>query len=165
MDRSDELAGLFEGLSDLSPAGFAIGLHLSFTTSKYIFQTYSKEWMDEYSEKGLILHDPTVRWGLENTGWIRWSDLRANDPGHVIDAAADFGLRYGVSISVASDDARSLGSFAATEKDFSEADIKHLSDRLRQMHDLTGDIEPDSADDHKVKRLAASISHTGLHGL
>jgi len=165
MDRADELVALFDGLEDLSPAGYAIGLHLSFTTSKYIFQTYRREWMEEYSQKGLILYDPTVRWGLSNTGWIRWSDLVGSDPGGVIAAASQFGLHYGVSVSVAEGDARSLGSFASGTANFDETVIEDLARRLLRMHQVTTDIEPESADDKKIKRFAASVSRTALHSL
>lgn len=165
MSRADDVIALFEGLMDLSPSGYAIGLHLSFTTSKYIFQTYSKDWMEEYSRKGLILNDPTIRWGLENEGWILWSELKKADTGGVIEAATGFGLEHGVSISVADEDARSLGSFAAKDSEFGEDAIAALTERLRKMHDLTRDVEHDSADDKKIKMFAASLSGIELHDL
>ncbi|MEM6740998.1 MAG: autoinducer binding domain-containing protein [Pseudomonadota bacterium] len=165
MSPSDQVVALFDDLIALSPAGYAIGLHLNFTTSKYIFQNYTKDWMEEYSRKGLILSDPTVRWGLENVGAIRWSVLRDTDPGGVIAAAEAFGLKFGVSISIAEGDGRSLGSFAATDREFDEEAISQLSHRLRQMHALTAHVEHDSADDKRIKRFAASLSGIELHNL
>jgi LuxR family transcriptional regulator len=165
MTRVEDIVAQFEGLTSMSPAGYAIGLHLSFTTSKYIFQTYSKEWMEEYSRRGLILSDPTVRWGLEHVGWIRWSELREVDPAGVIDAAAEFGLTFGVSISVADEDTRSLGSFAATKEEISEDVVAELTQRLREVHHLTRKIEHDSAEDKQIRRFAASLSGIELHDL
>lgn len=159
MTPEEEVKNILGGLSDLSPAGYAIGLHLEFTTSKYIFQNYPKAWMDEYTRRGFILSDPTVRWGVENLGWTRWSDLAEIDQAGVITAAAEFGLRYGVSISVEGLGGRSLGSFAATDKDFDEAAIAGLSSRLDRMHELTAGIEAESEADRSLKKLAASMAH------
>lgn len=159
MTAAEEIEGILSDLSALCPRGYAIGLHLQFTTSRFIFQNYSREWMDEYSRRGLILVDPTVKWGVANLGWIRWSDLKAIDEGGVLDAAAEFGLKYGVSVSVESAPTRSLGSFAAFEREFEESEIEQLELALRTMHGLTQDVEPDSATDRQIRKLATAVSH------
>jgi LuxR family transcriptional regulator len=143
-----------------SPAGFAIGLHLEFTTSKYIFQHYSRSWMEEYSRRGMILADPTVRWGIQNEGWVRWSELSATDTAGVLAAAAEFGLRFGVSVSVVGPASRSLASFASADREFTEAEIAAFSTSLSEMHDVTADVLPDSSDDLKIKRLASTLAHS-----
>ncbi len=169
MSQVDDLIALFDGLQSRSPAGFAIGLHLNYTTSKYIFQTYSRQWMEEYSRRGLLLGDPTVRWGLENTGSIRWSELEASDPAGVISSAKTFGLEYGVTVAVADSKAgsgsRSLGSFASPEEEFADSAIDLFERQLLEMHDLAAAIEPDSIDDKRVKRFAASLAGVGFHDL
>lgn len=157
MSNIESVRGLLGELDATSPTGYAIGLHLEFTTSRYILQTYPKAWMDEYSRRGMILSDPTVRWGVENLGWIRWSDLAQQDEAGVFSAAADFGLKYGVSIAVESGGSRSLGSFAATDEDFTEEQIATLSADLERLHDVTSDIELDSPFDRDMRRLAASL--------
>jgi LuxR family transcriptional regulator len=143
-----------------SPTGFAIGLHLEFTTSKYIFQHYSRPWMEEYSRRGLILSDPTVRWGIENVGWIRWSELARLDAAGVLAAAAEFGLRFGASVSIVGPASRSLGSFASADREFTEAEIAGFAACLQEMHDVTADVQQDSSDDLKIKRLASSLAHS-----
>lgn len=153
----DDVKGLLAELGETSSAGFAIGLHLEFTTSRYILQTYSRDWMHEYSRRGLLLVDPTVRWGVENLGWIRWSDLAALDEGGVLAAAAEFGLTYGVSISVEGGGTRSLGSFASGDAEFTDAQIATLSSDLEKLHALTSGIEADTPDDKDLRRLAASL--------
>jgi LuxR family transcriptional regulator len=149
-------------LSSISPAGFAIGLHLEFTTSKYIFQHYAKAWMEEYSRRGMILVDPTVKWGIQNEGAIRWSDLSATDTGGVLAAAAGFGLRYGVSISIVGATSRSLGSFASPDREFTDEEIAQLTACLTQMHEVTASVEPESTEDLKIKRFASSLAHSGV---
>lgn len=165
MSQSDSLISLFDGLKARSPSGFAIGLHLDYTTSKYIFQAYSREWMEEYSRKGFLLSDPTVRWGLENSGSIRWSELEKADPVGVIAAAKSFGLDYGVTVVVGDEGSRSLGSFASTESEFSQGAIDFFIQRLSEMHELAADIELESNDDKRVKKFAASLSGVGFHDL
>ncbi len=159
MTPEEEVKSILSGFSDLSSAGYAIGLHLEFTTSKYIFQKYPKPWMDEYTRRGFLLSDPTVRWGVENLGWARWSNLTAIDDAGVLSAAAGFGLKYGVSISVEGCGGRSLGSFASDTQEFSEEAIDMLSSRLSRMHELTAEIDPDTADDRSLKKLAAAMAH------
>ena len=159
MTLEEEVKSLLSGLQEISPAGYAIGLHLEFTTSKYIFQNYSKAWMDEYTRRGFLLSAPTVRWGVENLGWARWSDLVAIDEAGVIPAAAQFGLKHGVSISVEGLGGRSLGSFASADRDFTDDDIAELSTRLSRMHEIAAAIEPDSAEDRALKKVAAAMAH------
>ena len=140
-------------------AGYAVGLYLQFTTSKYIFQHYSKPWMQEYSKRGFLLSDPTVKWGIANEGWIRWSELSAIDDAGVLSAAAQFGLNFGVSISIAGSSGRSLGSFASADGEFSEDQIAHLSAGLKRLHEIAGDITPGSEEDLSLKKFAATLVH------
>ena len=157
MAPSEEIENILKDFGEKSPAGFAIGLHLSFTASKFIFQSYDKEWMEEYSRRGYLLNDPTVRWGLGNEGHIAWSDLAASDEAGVIAAAAEFGLTHGLSVSVAEGEERSLGSFASSERAFTDDEVAHFTAGLRRMHELAAGIEADSADDLRLRRYAASL--------
>ncbi|MEL7025709.1 MAG: autoinducer binding domain-containing protein [Pseudomonadota bacterium] len=158
MTKSSQAHEILAKMGELCPAGFAIGMHLEFTTSRYIFQTYPKSWMEEYSRKGLIVVDPTVRWGVENLGWIRWSDLSAMDEGGVIKAAATYGLTYGVSIAIEATGTRTLGSFAHSEREFTESEINDLSQLLTQLHEVTGSVDPESDDDKALARLAGTLA-------
>lgn len=155
----DEAVGILAGFESLCPAGYAIGLHLQFTTSKYIFQHYSRAWMQEYSKRGLILVDPTVKWGVANEGYIRWSDLSALDDAGVLSAAAEFGLNFGVSISVGGSSGRSLGSFAAAEREFRDEEIADLTSGLKRLHDIAGEVETGSDTDVSLKKFAATLGH------
>ncbi|MEL7026863.1 MAG: autoinducer binding domain-containing protein [Pseudomonadota bacterium] len=158
MEFKEEVEANLARMQDQSPSGFAIGLHLAFTTSKYIIQTYPKPWMEEYSKRGLLLADPTVRWGLENTGFIRWSVLKNSDEAGVIDAAATFGLKFGVSVAIAPNGSRSLGSFASPTGEFDDATIADLTAALENLHTATKDIEPGSPDDALMQRIVGSFA-------
>ncbi len=156
MDFKNNVESVLERMQSRSEAGFAVGLHLAFTTSKYIIQTYPAAWMEEYSQKGFLLADPTVRWGVENLGWVRWDDLRQQDDAGIIDAAASFGLTHGLSIAVERGGSRSLGSFAAKTVPFAEPDIAELTACLEELHDLTQDIESGSPSDALMQRVVSS---------
>lgn len=158
MEFKQQVEANLSQMQEQSSAGFAIGLHLAFTTSKYIIQTYPTDWMDEYSKQGMLLADPTVRWGIENLGAIRWSVLQDSDEAGVIAAAATFGLRYGVSIAVERGGSRSLGSFASTAGEFDDATIAKLTAELEALHDITKDIEAGSSDDAQMQRIVSSLA-------
>lgn len=139
-DGMAETAGIAALLHDLdrrSPAGFAIALHIRFTAPTYLFQTYPRRWLDHYSAQGFVLHDPTVRWALANSGHILWSELEAIDTHHVLDRAKDFGLMNGVAVSVTDSTSRSIASFARADRDYDVAEIDALRDGLRSLHRQT----------------------------
>ena len=113
MTQRASIAALLHDLDQRSPAGFAIALHIRFTTPTYMFQTYPKRWMDHYSSAGLVVHDPVVHWGLHNVGHIRWTDLEAIDSKGVLEQAKDFGIMNGVAIAVVMAGSRSIARLRA----------------------------------------------------
>ena len=52
--------------------GFALAVHIRYTRPTLLYQTYEQSWADQYSEKGYMLSDPTVHWGLANVGSMEW---------------------------------------------------------------------------------------------
>ena len=122
-------------------AGYAIALHISFTTPRFLFQTYNKDWMDVYSENGLVLKDPTVLWGFSNTGVKRWNDLKEMDVNQVLPLARKYGLKYGFTFAIHQDDSRSIGSFARTDRDFSDQEIESLAAIATDLHAHTEKIK------------------------
>lgn len=125
---------IIQRLRSRSPAGFAIGLHLRFTTPRYFLHAYEPEWLDLYSAEGLVMQDPTVRWSFLNTGTIRWSDLAAEDHAGVLAKAAQFGMIYGVTVALADRGSRSMASFARSDREHSDLDIHALETDLRALH-------------------------------
>lgn len=160
VNPADEVESLLVKMVEQNPSGFAIGLHVSFTTSKFLFQTYRKDWMEEYSRRGFILHDPTVRWGLQNNGSRRWSDLAVDDQAGVFEAARRFGLNYGVTIALEEGGTKSFGSVGSSEREFTEEEIQGFLSALGRMHRRTTDDVLSSADAAKLRRLAISSTHS-----
>ncbi len=150
MTRRASIAALLHEIDRLSPAGFAIALHIQFTTPTYMFQTYPRRWLDHYTATGMILHDPVVRWGMQNSGRIRWADLEAMDSDGVMEEARNFGLMNGAAIAFVHQGSRSIGGFARAARDHDEEELEELEELLRALHDATVGTRDLSARDKRA---------------
>jgi LuxR family transcriptional regulator len=160
MTQRASIATMLHALDELSPAGCAIALHISFTSPKYMFQTYPKRWLDYYSSSGLVMHDPVAHWGLQNTGSIRWKDLAAIDPKGVLEQAKDFGLMNGVAISVFLSGSRSIAGFARADRDYLSDEIEEMEDVLAMLHRTTATPGPLRECDRRVlTELSIRLTH------
>lgn len=161
MTRRASIAAFLHDLDALSPAGFAIALHIRFTTPTFMFQTYAKRWLDHYTGTGLIMHDPVVRWGMQNAGAIRWSELEnLMDDGGVMSAARDFGLMNGAAIAVVEGGSRSVGGFARADREYEDAELAEMESLLAGLHRLTiGMPELSESDREALKKLSDRLTH------
>ena len=137
MTQKAIIAALLQELDGSSPAGFAIALHVRFSRPTFLFQTYAKRWMDHYSTAGLVVRDPTVRWGFHNVGHVLWSDLEAGDDGGVLEEAKDFGITNGVAMATVLSGSRSIASFARADREFEPPEIEALETRFLELHNVT----------------------------
>lgn len=113
VSRKDVIvAALLRELGGLCDRGFALAIHIRYTRPTLLYQTYTQEWGDYYSENGFMLVDPTVHWGLSNVGAIEWDQLVPQDSSGVIAAARTYGLINGWTYAVGPTTSRSLGSLA-----------------------------------------------------
>ncbi len=155
-----EISEILGELNKQAPVGYALGLHIEYTTPRFMFQTYPKAWLDHYSSNGLIMSDPMVVWGFENSGSFRWSDLE--DPAGVFTQAADFGMPYGVVIAAASDDIRSICGFANADREFTDAEIAKLEADVTRLHEFTATharLSPEIVE--QLKRMSIMVTHPG----
>ena len=162
MDRISEIRENLAEMQRLSPMGFAVALHVSFTTPRFLFQTYARDWMRHYSEKGLVLDDPTVKWGLEHDGVVDWADLAKDDARGVLAQAQEYGLRHGVTVSVYEEGSRSVGSFAREDRAFSAEEQDTLKELFGQLHRATR-VGPDEEPSLTtlLKSLSVDMTHPG----
>jgi LuxR family transcriptional regulator len=121
----------------LAPAGYFLGLHIRFTAPLMTFQTYDQVWLDHYTDNGYVLRDPMTAWGFSTTGWIRWSDPRVPDPFGIFKEAARFGLNYGFTIACGPIRSRTIASFARSDREFTDNEIKLAESIVTRMHDVT----------------------------
>lgn len=160
MHRQGRIATSLAAMKDAAPTGYAIALHIRFTTPLFLFQSYPKSWIDHYSGHGLVMRDPTVRWGLDNVGTVRWSALAGDDPDGVLVAAAEHGLDHGFSAALDDEGSRSIASFTRAERDFTDAEMAQIEERLRDLHLLTAEVEtlvPDTRE--RLRRLSITFTH------
>lgn len=158
--KLDNTPELLSRLRQRSKAGFAIALHVSFTTPKYLLQSYDKEWLDIYSRRGMVMNDPTVRWAFANNGAIRWSALAEEDQAGVLDLAAKYGMAYGVTIAMADGGSKSMASFARADREMSDIDVAGLTTDLRQLHLGTLGTEKVRPEIHEILRqLSIYLTH------
>jgi LuxR family transcriptional regulator len=132
--------GLDQGLarlSDLSPKGYAQGLHIRYAAAHLMFQTYDPRWTETYTENGYMLADPTVFWGFGNEGARRWSEVGLPDQHGILDQARSFGLNYGVVVSCGPISSRTIGGFAREDREFTDDEINVIQAVVRALHNAS----------------------------
>jgi len=134
MEPQAVIAEQLGSLMSLAPSGFAMALHVRFTTPTFLFQTYPKDWIDYYSQNGLVMRDPTVHWGFENTGLVRWADLVDRDEDGIIAKAQAHGMRHGFTYAVEIDNSRTLTSFTRGDRDFTDAETAQITAIVDALH-------------------------------
>ncbi|WP_212524653.1 autoinducer binding domain-containing protein [Actibacterium sp. MT2.3-13A] len=139
MFSSLSLDGTLGRIGELCPSGYAIALHIRFTTPRYLFQAYDSAWVEYYSQNALVLHDPLVRWALTHEGARRWEDLEHEDSMGVIAAARRFGFAHAIVISHVLDGSRSLGGFTRPDRPHRDAEIAELTRLLARLAEMTAD--------------------------
>ena len=120
-----------------APAGFYIALRIGFAFPSEEHNAMPPRWIDRYTARGYMLYDPVIKWIYENTGATRWSETGLDDPRGVMAEARDHGLNFGVAICCADsgeEGQRSFGSFARSDREYDEAEIRILSARMQQLH-------------------------------
>jgi len=162
MQKELTISPLLPALDAICPSGYAIALHIRFTTPTFLFQTYKREWIDVYSRKGMVMNDPTVRWGFQNTGTETWENLQAEDDAGVLAEAAEFGLKFGFVHALESGDSRSVASFSREDRNFTEAETAEIIAILEKLHEVTRDSDTlPPAEIAALKTLSISLTHSG----
>lgn len=154
--------GVVETLGKLrrdAPAGYAIAIMVELTAPRYLFQTYSSEWMAEYSRRGFVRQDPTVAWGFGNTGRIDWNDLEPQDEAGVFAAARKFGCKFGFTLSIDQNGRRSIASFSRQDRPYFDSEMDRIEDCMKSLVATIEDFEkndPDIAE--KLQAISVSLT-------
>ena len=126
--------------------GFALAIHIRYTRPTLLYQTYDQAWGDHYSEKGYMLSDPVVHWGLTNTGWVEWASLVDRDPEGVIADAVAHGLTNGWTYSVGPASSRTIAGLPRTGLPFTPEERIVLAAIVDAIHDATEGFDSFSHD-------------------
>lgn len=148
-------------LGRLAPGGHALALRIHFQSALKISITYCREWVEYYGARGYALCDPVISWGLGGPGAVRWSALDHPDPHDVMGQAAAFGLRYGVAVSCGEPTSRSIGGFARSDREFTDAEIGQIARIMHRLHELTCPAGALTAAQRAALRLVASGARYG----
>lgn len=143
-----------------APTGYAAALHINFTTPDFLFQTYPADWLAIYSQQGLVMKDPTVLWGFENLGTVRWSDLTALDHAGVMKEATRFGMRFGLTVAVERAGSRSIASLSRGDREFLDAELSQATEMISTLHDLTAVAQTLTDETRKIlRRQSIQFTH------
>jgi LuxR family transcriptional regulator len=121
----------------LAAAGYYFALRVGFVLPLAERNTMPQAWIDRYTRLGYLVHDPVIRWVYGNTGAIRWSAIALPDPRGVLREAAEYGMRFGVAICcppIKETGQRSFATFARSDREFSDAEVSELHDRVAALH-------------------------------
>ncbi len=126
-----------DDVGQLAPAGYFIALRIGFAFPVEEINALPPEWVEHYTRNRYMLFDPVIRWAYAHTGIMVWRDLVGDDPKGILAKAEEYGLCHGVTISVFDGNAegqRSFGSFARSDRAFSDLEIKVLEAFVKRRH-------------------------------
>lgn len=124
-------------ISDLAPVGHYIALRIGFAFPLEEVNLLPRDWVEHYTQSRFMLFDPVMRWVYGNKGYIRWSELDAEDPRNILQQARAFGLRYGVTVSCvdgSGDGQRSFGTFVRADRDYEPSECQFLYEHVLKLH-------------------------------
>ena len=150
------ISSALQRLTELAPAGYALGFHINFTTPRFMFQTYPKAWRNAYGRKGYLMADPVAAWGFENVGICDWAALA--DPKGVVAEAATFGLQFGIACASHEFDSRSIGGLARSDRPFTEQEIEEIRWLFELIHRGTHDSAALPSELQRILRQASILA-------
>ena len=121
-------------LGKLSPLGFGVGLHIRFASPLISIYTCPTAWQDHYTNNVYGLRDPMVAWAFAKQGVCRWNECPIPDPFNIIKQAAEFGLRYGATISYGRISSRSIVGLARDDREFTLDELVKAQKLVEFMH-------------------------------
>lgn len=144
------------GFGEVASAGFYIAFRLEFLLPEFECKTFPRAWVHTYTRLGLMMFDPVMRWIYANTGAVRWSEIDVPDTHGILPQAANYGLTFGVAISMrdpVDTSVRSFGNFCRSDRELSDAEISGLAHKMELLFsDLTA---PDDLTSAELEVLAA----------
>ncbi len=128
----------FAILNEICPAGFQIGARVRFGQPAMHHSTYPDEWNKQYIESAYFLRDPVVAWAVSAAGSVRWSALEIPDTFGILSAAAEYGLKYGATISIGERHSRTILSISRGDREFTDEEISQAEVAAKEIHSRTG---------------------------
>ncbi len=121
-------------LGNLSLLGYGVGLHIRFASPLISVYTWPQTWQDHYTDNVYGLRDPMVAWAFAKQGVCRWSECPIPDPFSIIKQAAEFGLRFGATVSYGRISSRTIVGIAREDREFTLDELLQAQDIVSIMH-------------------------------
>lgn len=129
------LAEHMRDLAAVAPCGFSVGLHIRFAAPLHFESTYPVRWRDAYAQNDFSLRDPSVFWGISQTGTCRWSAIGLPDPFGVLASARRHGLRFGGVASCGHVTSRTIIGVGRPDREFDDVELAWVERIARRLHD------------------------------
>lgn len=139
--KEEAVGKLLLQLSAICDTGFALAIHIRYTRPSLLYRTYAQEWIEHYSERGYMLSDPVVHWGLTNIGTVEWADMAEQDTAGVLVDAVAHGLTNGWTFSFGPATSRTIAGLTKSGASFTDADRARIIRIVEEIHALTEGIE------------------------
>jgi LuxR family transcriptional regulator len=148
------VAARLRDLRAMCDSGYALAIHIRYTRPSLLYRSYNQTWIDHYSERGFMLTDPVVLWGLRHIGAINWAELSKDDTEGVLTDAVAHGLHNGWTYSTGPATARTIAGLTKTSADFTAAERAEIVKIVDDIHALTeGFDEMPAKDQEALRRL------------
>lgn len=124
-------------LEEIAPAGFYVGLRVGYSFPEEELNALDPGWIETYTQLGLVMQDPAMRWVYANSGAVRWSELDLPDPAGVIELARKAGLSWGATVAFCRpEDAgrRSYAMLFRADRNFTQDELDAAFALLRKLH-------------------------------
>lgn len=141
-DDMTQLAPHSDAIGPLAPAGYYVALRVGFSFPEQELNRLPARWIDFYTTRGLVVHDPAMKWVYAHTGMIRMAEIGLPDPFDVRGEAAAHGLAHGAVISVLAQSERgrrSYGFFFRDDRAYDETELLALLSIMQTLHKGPGD--------------------------
>lgn len=136
MSTVNQLNRLMTDLGSRAPRGYAAGLHIRFAAPLITSHTYCEDWLRIYTSRAYALRDPNVFWGLSTEGTTRWSEITFPDPFNIMAQAAEYGLKFGCSVSCGPLTSRTIVGAARDDREFEDHEIAAIQAIVWEMHEI-----------------------------
>lgn len=125
-------------LERISKLGITIGMNVTLRGPEYYYSSYPQGFQDDYTRKNYIFLDPMVAWAMTHLGWKRWSAVsKLESMAPVFKAAKSYGLTYGATLAISTNDKRSMASLARSDREFEDGELDLAASILERLSEVS----------------------------
>lgn len=123
-------------LDAFAESGYHLAIHIRFSSPLFHFQTYDPAWVKRYTENGYVLRDPVVAWAFASKGATRWSNTPIPDPFGILKESREFGLKFGVTVSIGPLTSRTIANVARSDREHTDDEIVEIERIVTALHQM-----------------------------